>query len=51
MIREVELVVGTETRRVDVEADVLAREDALVDLARQQAGVSPAEFRTGRVVE
>ncbi|WP_158294478.1 hypothetical protein [Halorubrum sp. GN11GM_10-3_MGM] len=33
-----------------VEASVLATDAALVDMAREQAGVSAAEFKSGKVV-
>ena len=39
---------GTHTETV--EASVLATPDALVDMARSQAGVSGAEFITGEVL-
>jgi hypothetical protein len=49
--KRVEIVTGAETTEVDVQASVLARDDALVDMARKQAGVSPADFRRGRVID
>lgn len=39
--------VDTET----VTASVLATDGALIDMARRQAGISPAEFKRGKVVE
>ena len=39
---------GTDTEQV--EADVTATDAALVDMARQQAGISGTEFKTGEVV-
>lgn len=35
----------------EVEAPVIATDDAIVDHGRRQAGVSPSEFGTGRVIE
>ena len=34
----------------DVDAGLLATDDAVVDFARRQAGVSPTDFDSGEVV-
>jgi hypothetical protein len=47
----VELTVGDRTLATDVEASVLAVDDVLVEMARQQLGVSPDQFDAGQVVE
>jgi len=38
------------TNTVTVNASVLATDAALIDMARRQVGISPAEFKSGQVV-
>jgi len=46
----VRLRTATGTHLEQIEASVLATDDALVDMARRQAGVTVARFITGEVV-
>jgi hypothetical protein len=48
---DVEIVAGGNSHTTTFEANVLAVDDALVEMARQQLDVSVEEFDTGRVVE
>ncbi|WP_156062194.1 hypothetical protein [Halorubrum aidingense] len=46
----VRLRTGTGTVLEDVGVSVVATDDAAVDMARRQAGISPDQFETGKVV-
>ncbi|WP_161612594.1 hypothetical protein [Halorubrum tebenquichense] len=52
MTRRVTVSLRTARGRLveDVDASLLATDDAVVDMARRQAGISPDDFRTGEVV-
>ena len=46
----VRLRTAADIRLEQVEASVLATDDALVDMARRQAGIAPERFLRGEVV-
>ena len=48
---DVEIVAGGNVHTTTIEANVLAVDDALVEMARKRLGVSVEEFDTGRVIE
>lgn len=47
---EVDLRVGDRVFREEVDVSVVATDDAVVDIARRQAGIAPEFFATGEVV-
>jgi hypothetical protein len=47
----VEIVAGGNCHTTTIEANVLAVDDALVEMARQQLDVSVEAFDTGRVID
>lgn len=47
---EVTLRSTTETVCVEIDVSVVATDDAAVDIARKQVGITPECFETGKVV-
>jgi hypothetical protein len=47
---EVDLCAGDHNHREEVDVSVVATDDAAIDIARRQAGITPEHFATGEVL-